>query len=125
MKKLLLYMGRWQLSTFTLAPVIWLLAIYGITNSWIAAFIGNLVGSLIFFWVDRLIFKSDHFEVWQVREEDNCDYCGKRADVLWRLVRAPGYDRNDSISVFLCMACSKKKTQEIRSRGIKVKGRSE
>jgi len=121
-KKLLLYMARWQLSTFTLAPVISLLAIYGITNSWIAAFIGNLIGSLIFFWVDRYIFKSDHFEVWQTKE-GRCDVCEKQ-DVVWRLVRAPGYNRMADKPVFLCMEHSQQKTDELRKKGIPVKGRT-
>ncbi len=121
-KKLLLYMARWQLSTFTLAPVIWLLALYGITNSWIAAFIGNFIGSLIFFWVDRYIFRSDHFEVWQTKE-GRCDVCGKE-DVVWRLVRAPNYDRMADKPVFLCMEHSKQKTEELREKGIPVKARS-
>jgi formate/nitrite transporter FocA (FNT family) len=116
-------MGRWQLSTFTLAPVIWLLAVYGITNSWIAAFVGNVIGSLIFFWVDKLIFKSDHYEVWQTKG-GKCDNCNVDSEYLWRLVRAPGYNRMGTVPIFLCMECSKRKTEELRSRGISVKGRS-
>jgi hypothetical protein len=122
MKKLLLYMGRWQLSTFTLAPVIWLLALYGITNSWIAAFIGNFIGSLIFFWVDLWIFRSQHYEVWQTRD-GKCDHCGQEG-VVWRLVRAPMYDRNKAKPVFLCIEHSQEKTEELRRAGIPVKGRS-
>ncbi len=123
MKQLLLYMARWQLSTFTLAPVIWALALYGITNSWIAAGIGNLVGSLIFFWIDRAIFKSHWFEVWQVKA-GRCDNCGAHADILYRLVRAPGYDKNKNVAMFLCMDCSKKKTDELRNKGLPIKGKS-
>jgi hypothetical protein len=122
MKRLLLYMGRWQLSTFTLAPVIWLLALYGITNSWIAAFVGNLIGSLIFFWVDLWIFRSGHYEVWQTKD-GTCDACGAKGAV-WRLVRAPNYDRKDARPIFLCMEHSREKTEELRKAGIPVKGRS-
>ena len=44
MKKFLLYCGRWQLSSITLAPVIALIP----NNALFAAIIGNLVGACIF-----------------------------------------------------------------------------
>jgi hypothetical protein len=70
--RLLLYMGRWQLSTLTLAPVVaWFIwrekrkkdpaakfDLFGDKLSWKAAFWGNIIGSLIFFGVDYLIFKN-------------------------------------------------------------------
>lgn len=52
-KKLLLYLIRWQLST----PILWSV-IYLLTDMpliW-QTIIANLVGGLIFFWVDRWIF---------------------------------------------------------------------
>jgi hypothetical protein len=65
--QLLLYMLRWQCSTPTLAifsagtvsfltskPLEWP-TIY----EWAGAFVANIVGSLIFFWVDRIIFKHN------------------------------------------------------------------
>jgi len=55
-KKLFLYMIRWQLSTPILAIVIGIFAYLG---DWVAATIANLIGSLIFFWIDRLIFNSN------------------------------------------------------------------
>lgn len=124
MKKFLLYLIRWEMSTFTLAPVISLLAIYGITNSWIAAFTGNFIGACIFFWVDRWIFKSNAFEIWNIRENGICDRCNKKSEILYRLVRAPGYNKVNSEPLFLCMECSKEKTEELRNRGVDVKGRS-
>jgi len=55
MKRLLKYMFRWQLSTLTLAPV---MAIMAGCNPWLVAFVGNIVGSLIFYKVDKHIFKN-------------------------------------------------------------------
>lgn len=54
-KKYLMYLIRWQLSTPILAVCVALLATYGTT---FATIIANLIGGLIFFWVDRWIFKS-------------------------------------------------------------------
>lgn len=50
------YLLRWQLSTPILALCTFWLA--GLGNVW-AAIIANLIGGLIFFWVDRLIFKEE------------------------------------------------------------------
>ena len=52
-KKYVLYLLRWQLSSPVLAVFAWL-----ISNSIIAAIVSNLVGGLIFFWVDLLIFRK-------------------------------------------------------------------
>ena len=50
------YLFRWQLSTPILAPVVgWCATVMG-WNFWIGAAIANLIGGLIFFWVDRFIF---------------------------------------------------------------------
>jgi hypothetical protein len=58
MKKLGLYMLRWQLSTPILALVpIAINEVYGVVDFWTAAFISNLIGSLIFYWVDKKIFR--------------------------------------------------------------------
>ena len=54
-KKYILYLLRWQLSTIVLAPCIMLFCELGAIWS---AIIANLIGGLIFFWVDRLIFKE-------------------------------------------------------------------
>jgi len=52
-KQYILYLVRWQLSTPILAIVMVYLAYLG---EWRAAVISNLIGGLIFFWLDRLIF---------------------------------------------------------------------
>ena len=54
--RFLLYLGRWELSTFILAPCMaWL----GFLGEWPAAIIANLIGGCIFFFVDKWIFKED------------------------------------------------------------------
>jgi len=58
MKKLIIYMTRWQLSTPVLALVPFVLSSYfSVNNFWVTAGIANLIGSLMFFWVDKKIFK--------------------------------------------------------------------
>lgn len=54
MKKLLLYLVRWQLSTPILALCIWVIP----CNYVIKTIIANLIGGLIFYKVDKLIFKN-------------------------------------------------------------------
>jgi hypothetical protein len=54
MKKFLLYLGRWQLSSIVLWPCILLIP----DNALLAAIFSNLVGGCIFFWVDKWIFKK-------------------------------------------------------------------
>ena len=53
-KKYLLYLIRWQLSTPIIAVVISALSNL---NPWIATVIANFIGGLMFFWIDRTIFK--------------------------------------------------------------------
>ncbi len=111
-------MVRWQLSTPILAVVlIWLASM----NKWVATIIANLIGGLIFFWVDKLIFTSESLAAqWEVKENIRCSDCGevKRG---YRLVRAKNYDRTaDKAPQFRCEECSKKKTEELKKRGIQV-----
>jgi hypothetical protein len=118
MKRFILYLFRWQLST----PILWLVVRNLGTGIW-ATVIANLIGGSIFFWVDRFIFTSYAVEVWQFKEKGTCDKCG-RQESLWRLTRAPNYDRRGSPPMFLCMRCSREKTRELRSKGIKIRGKS-
>lgn len=53
-KKYLLYLIRWQLSTPILALVLYLFNF----NEIIETILANFIGGLIFFWVDMLIFKK-------------------------------------------------------------------
>lgn len=60
--KYILYLVRWQTSTVILAPCVAYFKhspnIWGTAEDWIAASVSNLIGGLIFFWIDRLIFKK-------------------------------------------------------------------
>ena len=53
-KKYILYLIRWQLSTPILALVLHLLNY----NEIVETIIANLIGGLIFFWVDKVIFNK-------------------------------------------------------------------
>lgn len=120
-------MARWELSTPILAPVIaWFSGSpdwFGTPTTWLASSVANAIGASIFFWVDRFIFTSAAVEMWHFIPEGKCDECGKTAS-LWRLTMAPGYDKRSANPKYYCMECSKKKTDELRSKGIKIKGRS-
>ena len=54
----LLYLIRWQLSTPILAVVLWLFGI-GV-SPFIPTVVANLIGGLIFFWIDKWIFKKNN-----------------------------------------------------------------
>jgi hypothetical protein len=111
-----LYLVRWQLSTPLLAGVLILLSTL---DPLTATIIANLLGGLIFFWVDRFIFTSKALTAqWEVKENVTCVDCGKVCRG-YRLVRTSTYDRTDaSAAEFRCEACSERKTKELRERGI-------
>ena len=74
-KQYILYLLRWQLSTPILALVLWLMRDSSPVWATIAA---NLIGGIIFFWVDRTIFnKKKTSALWTVySEENNVGECG-------------------------------------------------
>jgi hypothetical protein len=113
-----LYLLRWQASTPLLAAVEIILFT---TGPLIAAIIANLIGGLIFFWVDQYIFTSQRLAAsWQVRDEVTCSDCGKIARG-YRLVQTSNYDRtNDPAPEFRCEQCSGRKADELRSKGIRI-----
>jgi len=118
-RRFILYLVRWQLST----PILWLVIKNLGVGIW-STVLANLIGGAIFFWVDRFIFTSRAVEVWQFKDKGRCDACGKE-ESLWRLVMAPNYDkRNSTTPIFMCMACSKAKTDALRAKGIKIRGKS-
>jgi len=117
MKRFILYLFRWQLST----PILWLAVKQLGVGVW-STIIANLIGGAIFFWVDKFIFTSQAIEVWHIKE-GKCDKCGVTSH-LWRLVRTAGYDKSDAKPMFLCLKCSKEKTAELRAKGIPVRGKS-
>ena len=55
MKRFLIYLLRWQLSSPILAGCLAFMS--GLSVVW-ATIVANLIGGCIFFWVDRLIFKE-------------------------------------------------------------------
>jgi len=118
LKRYGLYLVRWQLSTPILAVVLYMLS--G-TGKIMATTIANLIGGLIFFWVDKFIFTSELLSVqWEVRDAVVCVDCGKEARG-YRIVKAAGYDKSRDVRPeFRCEECSKKKTEELRRQGIEV-----
>jgi len=117
-KRYFLYLVRWQLSTPILAIVlIWLATM----DKWIATAVANLIGGLIFFWVDRFIFTSRKLEAqWEVKEGVSCVDCGA-VSRGYRLVRTVNYNRSeDRLPQFRCESCSQKKTQQLMGQGVKI-----
>ena len=117
-KKYLFYLFRWQLSTPILAVVLWWLSKY---NEWVATIVANLIGGLIFFWVDKYIFKADYLNpLWEIKDHVKCIDCGEVCQG-YRLVKTKNYDRiKDPNPEFRCYECSKKKTKKLKANGIKI-----
>ena len=57
MKRYLIYHLRWQVSAFVMMPIMAYLE--GKVPLEINLMIGQFIGALIFWWIDRLIFKKD------------------------------------------------------------------
>ncbi len=117
-KRYILYLVRWQLSTPILAGVLFILSRM---DKLTATIIANLIGGLIFYWVDIFIFTSKRLGVeWEIQETIVCADCGK-VSRGYRIVRASEYDKSsDKKPQFRCEECSIKKTEELRQRGIAV-----
>lgn len=113
-----LYLLRWQASTPILAGVGIILASMG---QIVAAIVANLIGGLIFFWVDQFIFTSQSLAAqWEVKENITCVDCGLIARG-YRLVKSGDYDKtHDHEPEFRCEECSKKKTEQLRERGVRI-----
>ena len=111
LKKYLFYLFRWQLSTPILSFVlIWL-------NDWnvtIATIIANLIGGLIFFWVDKFIFKEVYLNPqWEIKENVICCDCGAENVLGYRITLWNQYNRvNDKNPEFRCIDCAMKKMEE-------------
>ncbi|MDD1704334.1 MAG: hypothetical protein LUP97_03765 [Methanoregula sp.] len=118
LKRYGLYLLRWQASTPILAGVGIILASMG---QLVAAIVANLIGGLIFFWVDQYIFTAQSIATqWEVKENITCVDCGKTARG-YRLVRSGSYDKaHDHEPEFRCEACSEKKSEELKGRGIRT-----
>ncbi|MCL2621545.1 MAG: hypothetical protein FWD32_00740 [Firmicutes bacterium] len=108
-KKYLLYIGRWQLSTPILYGVIW--ALTGVVAAIWITIIANFIGALIFFWVDKFIFKKARSQkpLWEIKDNSICADCGVNCKG-YRIVEWKGYPRaNDENPQFRCENCSAKK----------------
>lgn len=124
-KRYFLYLVRWQLSTPILAPVVAYFkhspSMFGTAEDWVGSTVANLIGGLIFFWVDRFIFTSKALDSqWEIKENTACFDCG---DVTrgYRLAKANNYDRlNAKSPEFRCEDCSEKKSARLRKQGIPV-----
>lgn len=113
-----LYLFRWQLSTPILSVVLGWLSDFNVT---FATIVANLIGGLIFFWVDKFIFTSDVLAPqWEIKEDITCVDCGVKSRGF-RLVKTKNYDRTrDQHPEFRCEKCSQKKLKELRERGVDV-----
>ena len=70
LKRYSLYLLRWQLSTPILAIVLKILSKMSTLS---ATIIANFIGGLIFFWVDKLIFKKkSDVPLWEIKNEAKC-----------------------------------------------------
>jgi hypothetical protein len=117
-KKYMFYLVRWQLSTPILAGA---LLVLSTTDKLTATVIANLLGGLIFFWVDMFIFSNGRPAVqWEVKDRVMCVDCGREARG-YRIARAGKYDRlEDAEPEFRCETCSGRKTEELRLKGVAV-----
>ena len=112
-KKYLLYIVRWQLSTPILYVVIW--ALTGIIDAIWITIIANFIGALIFFWVDKFIFRKRRAKMplWEMKENVECQDC-KEVGMGYRIVEWNGYSRlDDEHPQFRCEKCRAKKLLEV------------
>jgi DNA-directed RNA polymerase subunit RPC12/RpoP len=113
LKKYCLYILRWQLSTPILYGVIWLLT--GHINAIWITIIANFIGALIFFWVDKFIFRNRRSRnpLWEIKEGVNCHDCGV-VSKGYRIVEWQGYSRiDDKEPEYRCKDCSAKKLLQV------------
>jgi hypothetical protein len=116
-KQYFVYLIRWQLSTPLLAAVLVLLSS---TNKLQATIVANLIGGLLFFWVDKFIFTTPALQPqWEVQDNVKCWDCGRIARG-YRLVKTANYDRTNAEPQFRCENCSKEKTERLRKAGVQV-----
>lgn len=116
LRKYIWYLGRWQITSLTLYPCMKIFGsgLYGITMA-------NFIGAIIFFWIDKYIFHNQAIPTyWEIQEKTTCADCGK-VGRGYRIVKASGYDKSkDKNPQFRCEECSKRKTEELRQRGVPV-----
>jgi len=113
LKQYTLYLIRWQLSTPILAVVLILLTN---TNQWVATIIANLIGGLLFFWVDKFIFKSSILTPrWEIKEDAECADCGHKGHG-YRIVEWMSYDKSkDKEPKYRCHDCREEKFKKVEN----------
>ena len=111
LKRYFLYLVRWQLSTPILAIVLKLLSDM---NTLYATIIANLIGGLIFFWIDKIIFKKkSDVPLWEIKDDVECYDCHNVAKG-YRIVEWGNYDRSeDKHPQYRCKDCSINKMKTI------------
>ncbi|MCL2484095.1 MAG: hypothetical protein FWD89_03495 [Firmicutes bacterium] len=113
LKKYSMYIVRWQLSTPILYVVIW--ALTGIIDAIWITIIANFIGALIFFWVDKFIFRKKRSKIplWEMKENVKCHDC-ETVGVGYRVVEWNGYSRvDDENPQYRCETCKAKKLLEV------------
>jgi len=119
-KQYMMYLIRWQLSTPILAVVLIVMGKFGI-GATIATIVANFIGGLIFYWIDKFIFRKKILVPWwEVRENIVCSQCGKPAARGYRLVKSKNYDAESKKPVFLCETCSMQKSKQLHEKGFEV-----
>lgn len=113
-KKYALYLIRWQLSTPILAIVLILLSNM---NTVMATVIANLAGGLIFFWVDKYIFRTlSPNPLWEIMDNVKCADCGEEGRGF-RIAEWMGYNRkHDKNPQFRCEKCKDVKMKEVTGK---------
>ena len=116
LRQYFLYLIRWQLSTPILAIVLYLLANM---NTLMATIIANLIGGLIFFWIDKIIFKKkSDIPLWEIKDDTECYDCHKKTKG-YRIVEWGKYDRSgDKNPQYRCRECSINKMNTIKNNKI-------
>lgn len=113
-----LYLVRWQLSTPILAVVLIVMGKYGI-GATVATIVANLIGGLMFYWIDRYIFRKKILVPWwEAKENILCGRCNKPAARGYRLVKSKNYNAESKLPVFLCESCSLEKSEALRGKGV-------
>ena len=119
LKRYLLYLVRWQLSTPILAVCVLLLT--RSLGPTVTTIIANFIGGLLFFWVDLFIFRKSNIlftgELWEVKEGVSCADCKKNDIRGYRLIKSSDYDKtNDKHPEFRCHDCSRMKYIRMRKK---------
>jgi hypothetical protein len=121
LRRYLLYLLRWQLSTPILAPIVAYFkhspSLFGTAEDWLGATVANLVGGMLFFFVDRLIFRGIDGPLWMVKSAVPCHDCGV-VGRGYRLVKSGPYDRSRDAAEYRCEACSGRKADALTASGV-------